>query len=140
MTTPATFVCCGCRLTYSVMSPCGNELFLLCPVPQCRRVVWSRTGDNGLTTFATDQAPDLAGGARFVIDQYRLLDLEAPDSDEVLAGPADQLRIMAADLNADPPHDDAELVHRVKDLIMAARPGCTFQPGRRLVLAGRRSA
>jgi hypothetical protein len=133
--TRATFVCPGCRQSFCVMSPAGDEMVLTCPIPECRRVVWTLAA--GLDPMlATDRAPDLDGGDRFVLDCFRLLDCACTYPEEVLSGPADQLTIMARDLNTDPPHDDAALVHRVRDLIQAARPGCTFQPGRRLARAG----
>src|SRR4051812_3748626 len=129
--TPETFDCPGCRQSFVVMSPAGDTMTLKCPIPECQRVIW--TLSDGLTLILlTDRAPDLSGGDRFVLDCCRLLDCHCDLPEEVLAGPSDQLEIMRRDLNADPPHDEAELCQRVRDLIQASRPGCTFQPGRRL--------
>lgn len=119
------------------MNPAGDVMTMTCPIPECQRVVWTLHGpDNEALLMATTQAPDLSSGDRFVLDCFRLLDCECDYPEEVLSGPSDQLEIMIRDLNADPPHDDADLCRRVRDLIQAARPGCTFQPGRRLVRAG----
>lgn len=117
------------------MSPAGDVMTMTCPIPECRRVIW--TLSDGLSLMlGTDQAPDLSSGDRFVLDCCRLLDCDCPWPEEVLSGPSDQLEIMRRDLNADPPHTDADLCHRVRELIQAARPGCVFQPGRRLARAG----
>jgi hypothetical protein len=117
------------------MNAAGDEMVLTCPIPECRRVIWTLSDGLNLT-LATDRAPDLTTGARFVLDCYRLLDCACDCPEELLSGPSDQLEIMAKDLNGDPPHDELELCDRVRDLIQAARPGCVFQPGRRLVRAG----
>ena len=125
-----TFACPGCREQFVVASPDGGELELHCPISECRRPIWLRDAPDGGFELSTASAPDL-GAARFVLDQMRLLDAGVL----LLTGPSDKLRELAEMLNALDPAD-IELPDLVREFMQAHGRGCTFLPGKALVLAG----
>lgn len=125
-----TFCCPGCRQMFTVASSDGSKLTQVCPIPECRRVLWVRGAPNNGFGLETPSAPDLSG-ARFVCDQMRLLDAGVV----LLSGPADCLKRLADHLNELDPAE-IDLPDLVRQWIQTFGRGCTFLPGYALVHAG----
>lgn len=126
----SSYTCPGCRQQFVVASADGRELAEVCPVPECRRVIWLASAPGGGFDLKTDHVPDLTV-ARFVVDQCRLLE----HGILMLSGPTDRLDMLAVQLNeADPIEIDLPDIVRI--FLQRHGRGCIFTPGHVLIQAG----
>lgn len=119
--------CPSCRVTIRRLEEPTAEPPHICPVVECQRKLWFRSGDGGLQLFS-DCLPDTCA-KRFCLDGRRLLD----DGIELIsASRVDVLEALAHQLNHELP-DDGALAESVQRFIMACRIPAHFTPGYALI-------